>query len=38
MDDFATFRFGILSLRHRKRRKANGDVCLLRDVCRFPVV
>ncbi len=36
--DFAICRLGILDLCSRKRRKANCDVCLLRDVCRFPVV
>jgi uncharacterized protein (TIGR02757 family) len=35
--DFAICRLGILDLCSRKRRKANCDVCLLRDVCRFPV-
>jgi uncharacterized protein (TIGR02757 family) len=36
--DFALCRLGILDLCSRRRRKANCDVCLLRDVCRFPVV
>jgi uncharacterized protein (TIGR02757 family) len=36
--DFAMCRLGILDLCSRKRRKANCDVCLLRDVCRFPVL
>jgi len=36
--DFAVCRLGILDLCSRKRRKENCDVCLLRDVCRFPVV
>ena len=36
--DFALCRLGILDLCSRKRRKENCDVCLLRDVCRFPVV
>ena len=36
--DFALCRLGILDLCSRKRHKANCDVCLLRDVCRFPVV
>ena len=36
--DFAICRLGILDLCSRRRRKANCDVCLLRDVCRFPVV
>ena len=35
--DFAICRLGILDLCSRKRRKQNCDVCLLRDVCRFPV-
>jgi uncharacterized protein (TIGR02757 family) len=35
--DFALCRLGILDLCSRKRRKQNCDVCLLRDVCRFPV-
>ena len=35
--DFAICRLGILDLCSRKRRKENCDVCLLRDVCRFPV-
>jgi len=35
--DFALCRLGILDLCSRKRRKENCDVCLLRDVCRFPV-
>ena len=36
--DFALCRLGILDLCSRTRRKENCDVCLLRDVCRFPVV
>ena len=36
--DFALCRLGILDLCSRKRKKENCDVCLLRDVCRFPVV
>lgn len=36
--DFAICRLGILDRCSRKRRKENCDVCLLRDVCRFPVV
>ncbi len=36
--DFAICRLGILDLCSRKRRKANCDVCLLRDACRFPVL
>jgi uncharacterized protein (TIGR02757 family) len=36
--DFAICRLGILDLCSRKRRKENCEVCLLRDVCRFPVV
>jgi uncharacterized protein (TIGR02757 family) len=36
--DFALCRLGILDLCSRRRRKANCDVCLLRDVCRFPVL
>ncbi len=36
--DFAICRLGILDLCSRKRHKANCDVCLLRDVCRFPVL
>ena len=36
--DFALCRLGILDRCSRRRRKANCDVCLLRDVCRFPVV
>jgi uncharacterized protein (TIGR02757 family) len=35
--DFALCRLGILDLCSRKRRKENCDVCLLRDVCRFPL-
>jgi uncharacterized protein (TIGR02757 family) len=35
--DFAICRLGILDLCSRKRKKENCDVCLLRDVCRFPV-
>ena len=36
--DFALCRLGILDLCSRRRRKENCDVCLLRDVCRFPVL
>ena len=36
--DFAICRLGILDLCSRKRRRENCEVCLLRDVCRFPVV
>lgn len=36
--DFALCRLGILDLCSRKRRKENCDVCLLHDVCRFPVL
>ena len=36
--DFAICRLGILDLCSRKQRKENCDVCLLRDVCRFPVI
>jgi uncharacterized protein (TIGR02757 family) len=36
--DFAICRLGILDLCSRRRRKENCDVCLLRDVCRFPLV
>jgi uncharacterized protein (TIGR02757 family) len=35
--DFALCRLGILDLCSRKQRKENCDVCLLREVCRFPV-
>lgn len=35
--DFAICRLGILDLCSRKRRKESCDICLLRDVCRFPV-
>jgi uncharacterized protein (TIGR02757 family) len=35
--DFALCRLGILSLCSRKKRKENCDVCLLREVCRFPM-
>lgn len=35
--DFAICRLGILDLCSRTRRRENCDVCLLRDVCRFPV-
>ena len=35
--DFALCRLGILDLCSRRRRKEQCDVCLLRDVCRFPV-
>lgn len=36
--DFALCRLGILDLCSRRQRKENCDVCLLRDVCRFPVM
>jgi uncharacterized protein (TIGR02757 family) len=36
--DFAICRLGILDLCSRKRSRENCDVCMLRDVCRFPVV
>jgi uncharacterized protein (TIGR02757 family) len=36
--DFALCRLGILDLCSTKRKKENCDVCLLRDVCRFPVL
>ena len=36
--DFALCRLGILDLCSRKRSAGNCAVCLLRDVCRFPVV
>ena len=36
--DFAICRLGILDLCSRRRRKENCDVCLLRDVCRFPLL
>jgi uncharacterized protein (TIGR02757 family) len=35
--DFALCRLGILDLCSRKRREENCRVCMLRDVCRFPV-
>jgi uncharacterized protein (TIGR02757 family) len=35
--DFAICRLGILDLCSRTRRKENCDICLLRDVCRFPI-
>jgi uncharacterized protein (TIGR02757 family) len=35
--DFAICRLGILDRCSTRRRKENCDVCLLRDVCRFPV-
>jgi len=35
--DFAICRLGVLDLCSRRRRKENCDVCLLRDVCRFPL-
>ena len=35
--DFALCRLGILDLCSRRQRKENCDVCLLRDVCRFPL-
>ncbi|MEO8382728.1 MAG: TIGR02757 family protein [Acidobacteriota bacterium] len=36
--DFALCRLGILDLCSRKQKKENCDVCLLRDVCRFPLL
>ena len=36
--DFALCRLGILDLCSRKRRRENCDVCMLREVCRFPVL
>ena len=36
--DFALCRLGILDLCSRRQRKENCDVCLLRYVCRFPVL
>ncbi|HEY0157190.1 MAG TPA: TIGR02757 family protein [Thermoanaerobaculia bacterium] len=36
--DFALCRLGILDLCSRKQRKENCDVCLLKQVCRFPVM
>jgi uncharacterized protein (TIGR02757 family) len=36
--DFALCRLGILDLCSRNRREENCNVCMLRDVCRFPVV
>lgn len=35
--DYAICRLGVLDLCSRRRRKENCDVCLLNDVCRFPV-
>ena len=35
--DFALCRLGILDLCSRRRRKEQCDVCLVRDVCRFPM-
>jgi len=35
--DFALCRLGILDLCSRHKRKEQCDVCLLRDVCRFPL-
>ena len=35
--DFALCRLGILDLCSRKQSRESCDVCLLRDVCRFPV-
>ena len=35
--DFALCRLGILALCSRQKKKENCDVCMLRDVCRFPV-
>jgi uncharacterized protein (TIGR02757 family) len=36
--DFALCRLGILDLCSVRQKKENCDVCLLRDVCRFPVL
>lgn len=36
--DFAICRLGILDLCSRRRAKAQCDVCLLREVCRYPVL
>lgn len=36
--DFAICRLGILDLCSRQRRRENCEQCLLRDVCRFPVI
>jgi uncharacterized protein (TIGR02757 family) len=36
--DFALCRLGILDLCSVRRAKENCDVCLLRDVCRFPML
>ena len=36
--DFAICRLGILDLCSRRKTKEQCDVCLLRDVCRFPLV
>jgi uncharacterized protein (TIGR02757 family) len=36
--DFALCRLGILALCSRQKKKENCDVCLLRDVCRFPEI
>ena len=35
--DFALCRLGILDLCSRRQKKENCDVCLLREVCRFPL-
>jgi uncharacterized protein (TIGR02757 family) len=35
--DFALCRLGILDLCSVRRKKENCDVCMLREVCRFPV-
>ena len=35
--DFALCRLGILDLCSRRQSKENCDVCLLREVCRFPL-
>lgn len=35
--DFALCRLGILNRCSQRKKKENCDVCLLRDVCRFPV-
>lgn len=36
--DFALCRLGILDLCSVRQKKENCDVCLLRDVCRFPML
>src|SRR6266699_3617762 len=35
--DFALCRLGILALCSVRKKKENCDVCMLREVCRFPV-